>query len=182
MKKVSLFLLAVGLIAIANPLMAQLIELKAEKFIEYITVANPYREWQMWPGKGRFHQGSPLYGHGTLITTYANLTAQKSIKEMKGMADGSIVVTENYDANKILQGITSMYKVKGYNPDGGDWYWVEATPRGAVLNSGKSQPCIDCHQAQAGNDYIWTGEVVKGKYIGMEGGQENRGKLTIDRK
>ena len=88
----------------------------------------------------------------------------ESIAEKRGMADGSIIVVGNYNADKTLAGLTTMYKVEGYNPEAGDWYWVEATPSGKVMRSGKVQPCIDCHRAQAGNDYIWTGKVVKGKY------------------
>ncbi len=80
------------------------------------------------------------------------------------MAQSSIIVTENYNADKSLAGITAMYKVAGYNPDAGDWYWVQATPGGKVTTFGKVQPCIDCHRAQAKNDYIWTDEVVKGEY------------------
>jgi hypothetical protein len=166
-KKVLLAVFAIGLIVIARPLTAQLIEIKAEKFIEYITVANPYREWQMWPGKDRLYQGRAPYGHGALITIYVNLTASRSIAEKNGMADGSIIVVENYDAAKKLQTLTSMYRVKGFNPDGDDWYWVETTAKGSILSSGKAQACIDCHRAQAKNDFIWTGEVVEGKYDKM---------------
>jgi hypothetical protein len=161
-RKVLLVTLAVGLVVVARPLTAQLIDIKAEKFIEYITVADPYREWQTWPGKHKLYQGKATYGHGALITTYVNRAASRSMEEKSGMADGSIIVVENYDAAKKLQTLTTMYKVKGFNPQGGDWYWVEATPKGEIINSGKVQACIDCHRVQAENDYIRTGEAVKG--------------------
>ena len=166
MRKVLLAALAAGLLAVATPSPAQLThrDIKAEDFIEYITVAKPYTEWQTWPGTGKFYKGRAPHGHGVLITAYVNRTALRSIAEKRGMADGSIIVVGNYNADKTFAGLTTMYKVEGYNPEAGDWYWVEATPSGKVMRSGKVQPCIDCHRAQAGNDYIWTGEVVKGKY------------------
>ncbi len=157
---------AVALIAIATSSRTQMTfhGLKAEDFIEYITVADPYTKWQMWPDEGKLTEGTAPHGHGTLVTTYVNRAALGSIEEKKGMADGSIIVVENYDSDKNLTGLTTMYKVGGYNQEAGDWYWLEATPGGRVVRFGKVQPCIDCHRAQAKNDYIWTGEVVRGGY------------------
>ncbi len=165
MKRALLAILAVGLFALADPSAAQLIDTRPEKFFEYITVADPYKEWQAWPGKDGPYRGEAAYGHGTLIMTYVNLPALRSISRKNGMADGSIIVVENYSEN-VLQTLTTMYKVNGFNRDGGDWYWLEATPAGRIINSGKVQACVDCHRARAANDYIWTGEVVKGKYKG----------------
>lgn len=161
MRKLPLLIVAVSLISVAHPSFTQLAknEIKADAFIKYITVADPYTEWQTWPDKGK----AP-HGHGIFITTHVNRSAFKSITEKKGMADGSIIVVENYTADKTLAGLTTMYKLGGYNPEAGDWYWIEATPTGRVLRFGKAQPCIDCHSAQAGNDYIWTGKAVKGRY------------------
>jgi hypothetical protein len=138
--------------------------LKAEDFIEYITVADPYSKWQMWPGTGKLHEGKSPHGHGALVSIYVNRAAYRSIGEKKGMADGSIIVVENYDSGKNLTGLTTMYKVNGYNRGAADWYWMAATPEGKAQRSGKVQPCIDCHTAQAKNDYIWTGEVVGGQF------------------
>jgi hypothetical protein len=185
MRKVLLATLAAGFLAVAIPSPAQLTHhnIKAEDFIEYITVANPYTEWQTWPGTGKFYKGRVPLGHGVLITTYANHTALRSIAEKRGMANGSIIVVENYNADKTLAGLTTMYKVEGYNPEAGDWYWVEAAPSGKVMRSGKTPSCINCHRAQAGNDYLWTGEVVKGRYnkTAPETGEGPLGSLHCDR-
>jgi len=166
MKKALLVIASVGLISVASLSRTQLTnhEMKADGFIQYITVADPYTGWQMWPDKGKLYKGRSPHGHGIFVTTYVNRIAFNSIAEKKGMADGSIIVVENYTADKTLAGLTTMYKVGGYNPEAGDWYWIEATPAGRVLGFGKVQPCIDCHRVQAGNDYVWTGEVVSGKY------------------
>ena len=166
MRKVLLAGLAAALIAVPKPSLTQITYhgLKAEEFIEYITVADPYTKWQVWPGGDKLQEGRAPHGHGVLVTTYVNPAAFRSITEGKGMAEGSIIVLENYDSDRNLTGLTTMYKVGGYNAGAGDWYWVEAKPGGEVVRFGKVQPCIDCHRAQAKNDYIWTGEVVKGGY------------------
>jgi hypothetical protein len=165
MRKILAAIFAIGFIVVARSLPAQLTyhEIKAEKFIEYITVADPYTKWQTWPGKGNLYEGRSPYGHGVLVTTYVNRIALQSIADEKGMADGSIIVVENYNADKTLAGLTIMYKVGGYNSEAGDWCWVETTPAGKAVRFGKVQSCIDCHRAQTRNDYIWTGEVIKGK-------------------
>ena len=137
---------------------------KAEDFVEYITIADPYTKWQMWPGKDKLHKGRAPHGHDVLVTTYLNPVAFRSIGGKRGMAEGSIIVLENYDSDKKLTGLTTMYKVGGYNPGAGDWYWLEATPRGKVVDFGKVQSCIDCHRAQTKNDYVWTDEIVPGGY------------------
>jgi len=166
MRKILLCGLAAALVFLPKPSATQLSYhgLKAEEFIEYVTVAEPYTKWQVWPDRGGLHKGRAPHGHGVLVTTYVNPAAFRSIGEEKGMAEGSIIVVENYDSGRNLAGLTAMYKVGGYNADGGDWYWVEAKPGGEVVRFGKVQPCIDCHRAQAKNDYIWTGAVVKGGY------------------
>ncbi len=166
MTKALLIIVAVGLVFVARPSFTQLTnqEMKANDFIEYITVASPYAEWQTWPDRGKVYKARASYGHGMFVTTYVNRIALQSIREKKGMADGSIIVVENYRADKTLAGLTTMYKVDGYNPSAGNWYWIEATPTGRVVSFGKTQSCINCHGAQAGNDYIWSGEVLTGKY------------------
>ncbi len=131
----------------------------AEKLNEYIIKYNPYRAWSLWPGKGRLYKGTEP--HGSLLTTFVNDNALSSIKKKKGMADGSIIVKENYTADKKFEALTVMYKIKGYNPEAGDWFWVKYTPDGKTLASGKAEACISCHGKKKDNDYIFTGEVKK---------------------
>ena len=129
----------------------------AEKLNEYIIRDDPYRAWDLWPGKGKLYKGTEP--HGALLTTFVNNTASHSIKKKKGMADGSIMAKENYTADKKFIALSVMYKIKGYNPEGGDWFWVKYSPDGKVEASGKVKGCIDCHSKQKDNDYIFTGKV-----------------------
>ncbi len=47
-----------------------------------------------------------------------------------------------------------MYKVKGYNPKAGDWYWVKYGTDGSVAKAGKPKGCVSCHSGAEDNDYI----------------------------
>ena len=129
----------------------------AMKLNEYIIRYDPYRAWGMWPGKGKLYKGTEP--HGALLTTFINNTASHSINKKKGLADGSIIVKENYNADKRFVVLTVMYKITGYNPEGGDWFWVKYLPDGKVEASGKVKVCIDCHSKQKDNDYLFTGKV-----------------------
>ena len=77
------------------------------------------------------------------------------------MEDGSIIAKENYTAEKKFVALTVMYKIKGYNPTAGDWFWAKYNPDGTVAAAGRVKGCIDCHSAKKDNDYIFTGEVKK---------------------
>lgn len=160
MKKYHLFsLLAVGILAAAVLLPAQ----KAQKapttgpeFWAYISQTHPYTKWVLWPGHEALHPGqSP---HGAFIRSFVNATAHRAIaKKEKMMPDGAIIVKQNYgDDKKTLAAITTMYKVKGYNPEAGDWFWAEYGPDGKEMASGKVAACIDCHGKQKAADYIFT--------------------------
>lgn len=131
----------------------------AVKLNEYLMRYEPYRGWNLWPGKGRLYEGTEP--HGALLTTFVNDTALRSIRKEEGMKDGSIIVKENYTSDKEFVALTVMYKIDGYNPEAGDWFWVKYAPNGKVLAEGKVEGCIKCHGKAKNNDYIYTAKVVK---------------------
>ncbi len=118
-----------------------------------------YREsFTLWPGKGKLYKGREP--HGALLTTYVNEYALSAIQGKKGtMPAESIVVKENYKPDKSLAAITVMYKVAGFNPTGGNWFWVKYAPDGKVLAEGKPNGCITCHGQKKDNDWLYTGEL-----------------------
>lgn len=126
----------------------------------HIIGQEPYKKnFELWPGKGEKYQGREP--HGALLTTYVNDIALKSIKKQKGMANNSIIVKENYTQEGNLAAVTVMYKVKGYNPAGGDWFWAKYDPEFNILAEGMVKGCLDCHGSAQTNDYIFTGKVVE---------------------
>lgn len=130
------------------------------KLYTYITKDNPYDKWELWPGKGRLYNGKEP--HGSFLTTYVNNRAYFSARDKKGeMAESSIVVKENYTSGKKLAALTVMFKIKGYNPSAGDWFWAKYEPYGKVLASGKVEACISCHASNKTNDFIMTEKIEK---------------------
>jgi len=124
---------------------------------EYITAKSPYEGWKLWPGKGKYYKGREP--HGALLTTYVNDTAFRDIEARYGMSDGAIIVKENYTPDRNLAAVTVVYRIKGYNPDGGDWFWLKYAPGGDIQAEGKVKGCINCHMRASNNDFIYTGKI-----------------------
>ena len=120
----------------------------------YITKVSPYKQWSFWPD----HQGMQpgRAPHGRLHKVYVNDRALNSVKPP--VQYGSIEVKENYNKKRELKAITVMYKVNGYNPKDGDWFWVKYTPEGKAKPFGKPGGCIGCHGTRASNDFILVHE------------------------
>jgi hypothetical protein len=127
----------------------------ATRFWTYLTETNSYTGWGYWPGKYGMYPGKTP--HGAYLKLYANGIALKAAREGRPMPDGAILVKENYGKDKkTLMAVTPMHKVKGYNPNGGDWWWAKYGPNGEVQASGAVKGCINCHRAQQAKDWIFT--------------------------
>lgn len=124
----------------------------------YITKDNPYHDWALFPGKNKFYKGQ--HPHGALLTTYVNDVALSGINQKVGtLSGGAIIVKENYMPDKTLGAVTVMYRVDGYNPEAGDWFWAKYNADGSIAKEGKVAGCIGCHTAVINNDWIFTGPV-----------------------
>lgn len=124
----------------------------------YITEESSYKNWEIWPGRDRLDSGREP--HGSLFTTYVTDDAFSAIRDKSGsLPHGSMVVKENYNADRELTVITLMYKVKGYDAGNNDWFWARYLPEGEVVEEGKVEACIECHGKKRDNDYIWTEEL-----------------------
>ena len=117
---------------------------------KYITETSPYTKWSFWSD----HQGMQpgRAPHGPLHKVYVNDRAVNS--SGPPVQYGSIQVKENYGKDNILKAITVMYKINGYNPNDGDWFWVKYTLEGKADKFGKPKGCIGCHGTRAKNDFI----------------------------
>ena len=121
---------------------------------QYITKVSPYTEWAFWPD----HQGMQpgRAPHGPLHKVYVNDRALNSVKPP--VQYGAIQVKENYNKAKELKAITVMYKVHGFNPKDGDWFWAKYTLEGKAGPFGKPKGCVGCHGTRANNDFILVHE------------------------
>lgn len=124
-------------------------------FWTYISATSPYTSWQHWPGYEGIYPGkSP---HGAYLKLYANDIAIKAAKMGQALPSGAILVKENYAKDQqTLMAVTPMFRVKGYNPEGGDWFWAKYGPSGEVMAEGKPKGCISCHGAVKNQDWLFS--------------------------
>ncbi|MBI2944928.1 MAG: cytochrome P460 family protein [Candidatus Wallbacteria bacterium] len=126
-----------------------------QALFKLIAVTDPYQGWaQFAERQGVFNSGAP---HGPKARVWINGAAVASL-EGAGMSNGSVIVKENLKDNGTglqLQATTVMYKVRGYDASGGDWFWAQFAPGGAVMAEGVVGMCASCHAGASSNDYIF---------------------------
>ena len=116
----------------------------------YISKTSPYKNWGSWPDyQGLRRARSP---HGPYNKVYVNNAGLSSKKAPANYGAMEVKVAQTKDGQ--VKDITVQYKVKGYNPGAGDWFWAKYSPQGKVAAAGKVGGCIRCHRAMAGNDFI----------------------------
>jgi hypothetical protein len=133
---------------------------------EHIRAKDYTVKWAMWPGRDELYEGQEP--HGMLLTTYVNDIALAGINDKSGnLAEGSIIVKENYTPDEELAAITVMYKVAGFNTDHHDWFFAKFLPNGTLdaapdgtAMEGTVAACQACHSTKKDNDYIFTGPVT----------------------
>lgn len=141
---------------------AALPDASAEAVLAYLSAADFRNSWDLWPGKGEKYEGTEP--HGALLTTYLNPAAAQAATSGAGrMPPGAIVVKDNFMPDGMLGASTVMYKIEGYNPEAGDWWWAKFMPDGSVdmdgMAQGRVEMCIGCHAKGADNDYLLTGSI-----------------------
>ncbi|MCK4502412.1 MAG: cytochrome P460 family protein [Desulfuromonadales bacterium] len=120
----------------------------------YITEKSPYTKWSYWPDHQGMQDGRAP--HGPQHKVFVNKLALESAAPP--LQYGAIQVKENYSKANELKAITVMYKIKGYNPDSGDWFWAKYDASGKALITGKPMGCIGCHGTRAANDFVLVHE------------------------
>lgn len=155
MKRMAFVLLLVlFIISSISVVYAEMPKAEPDELWKYITEISPYKQWGFWPD----HQGMQpgRAPHGRFHQVYVNDRILNSTKTP--VQYGSIEVKENYSDQKELVAITVMYKVHGYNPDDGDWFWAKYSVDGKADPFGKPSGCIGCHGTRANNDFILVHE------------------------
>lgn len=129
----------------------------------YVTDTSAYSEWGTWPAddfndfSGLLTSGAP---HGGIVRIFVNDVALAAAEDFTGeLPLGSIILKENYTGTMVdepgdLDALTIMYKVEGYNPDQGDWYWLKVLADGTIAAEGKVAGCIGCHGQANNKDYV----------------------------
>jgi len=126
----------------------------AQKIWNYMDEIEPYTDWNYFPGhQGFLESSSP---HGSYVRIFVNSPAYSALKKGAELPENSLIVKENFaEDKKTLKSITPMYKVKGYYPEKGNWFWAKYSPAGKALSAGKVDGCISCHDSKQENDWIF---------------------------
>jgi hypothetical protein len=96
----------------------------------------------------------------------ANATA---LADPKNLPYGSVLVLEDYSEDrKTRTDINVLYRVKGYDPKNGDWYWLKYHGNGTVARTpaeeggkpiaGRALGCIECHRKAADKDMVFSND------------------------
>lgn len=134
------------------------------RFWDYLVQVH-YENWAPAPGQGlqAYPGQSP---HGAFLKMYLNRIAAA---DPKNLPPGSIIIKENYGKDKTtLMAVTVMYRVKGFDPQHYDWYWVKYNADGTVAQTppekgsmpiaGRFQSCIQCHAGAKGGDFVFMND------------------------
>lgn len=143
-------LAALGLALAAAPVFGQMPGADAQALWNHVTQQAPYQQWGQWPD---FAGLQPTHSpHGDLVKVYLNSVALAA--KTTPLPGGALIVKEGYDADQRLLNITVMYKLPGFSPAHGDWFWARYGPQGQAGPSGQPRGCLGCHSAGESNDYV----------------------------
>ncbi|WP_347274875.1 cytochrome P460 family protein [Candidatus Kuenenia sp.] len=135
-------------------------KINAQRLWEYMTKENPYQCYPAWPGKEGIYEST--MPPGDILRLYINDLALDTVVKKKGIfPNGSLLIKEIYTEENKVSLLTVMYKEKGFDPQGNDWYWVKYGHDGEVKLEGRVGLCIECHVGVADNDYVFTGSIKK---------------------
>lgn len=130
-----------------------------ERLWERITEETNYEKYKNWPNHKGLRRGQAP--HGAFHEIFINDILYNSLPNKDKIAPyGSIIVKNNYSQEKEFGAVTIMAKIKDYDPEHNDWYWMKYSEDGKVLAKGKEgqegiiEPCINCHRGKVENDYI----------------------------
>ncbi|MCI5159279.1 MAG: hypothetical protein D3906_12770 [Candidatus Electrothrix sp. AUS1_2] len=130
---------------------------EAEAVWKYISQESPFTKWTFWEeGKG-INDNAKNASYSPNHRVYFNKQAEtaRNKKTKLPLPNESILVSYIKDPSGKPTDITVMYKVKGYNPVAGDWFWAKYSLTGKVQDAGKPGRCIACHSRTIpDNDYI----------------------------
>lgn len=110
-----------------------------------------YADWETVPGFDEWEQGTSV--HGRVVRYFVNDVA---LDNMADLPDGSIIVKEGYNRDRVLQAVTVMQRIEGVDPENGDWFWARYSPSGELTHAGSVSMCIDCHQDADGDDFSFA--------------------------
>ncbi|MDB5342057.1 MAG: hypothetical protein JWP89_434 [Schlesneria sp.] len=103
--------------------------------------------------------------HSNISKTYVNKIAAD---DAANLPISSILVREDYDDNRKRQSVSVLYRIKDYDKEHGNWYWIKYQENGSVARdsddkviAGKVASCVACHSKANGNDFVFSNDAIK---------------------
>jgi len=111
-----------------------------------------YRKWHKANDKAFLSKP-----HGRhMIHDYVNSVARGTFASGKGnYRPGAVVVKEGWKKGKRSMVWIMEKRRSGYDRENGDWWYAQMNVAGKVSKAGKVQACIDCHDDDDANDYVY---------------------------
>lgn len=103
--------------------------------------------------------------HSTISKTYVDKTGSADTADLP---IGSILVREDYDAERNRTSISVMYRVKDYDKEHGNWYYLRYLEDGSLARAngksvaGRVASCIECHTKAKGKDFVFSNDMLQG--------------------
>jgi hypothetical protein len=89
------------------------------------------------------------------VYDYANAAASRPFRDGSGTyKPGAVVVKEGWKQGKRSMVWFMEKRGAGYDKEHGDWWYATVTGAGKVVNAGKVESCIGCHEG-ADHDYVF---------------------------
>ena len=128
-------------------------EISGERLWTRLSEEANYKTYSFFPDHDGVRPGQAP--HGRLHRVYVNRVLLDALPiEERVAPEGSIIVKENLNTQRVTTKITVMAKVAGYNPEANDWFWAAFEPSGEVGAEGKPGGCISCHSGVKENDFV----------------------------
>jgi hypothetical protein len=132
---------------------------------ELWTQIEDYESWPVPDDFAGWQEGTSP--HGKVLKYFVNDKA-----DANPSADGAVIVKENYSAQAedALMSVTVMEKIKGYDPETKNWFYVKYAPDGTVMKNPDGKPlaglvgkggekgCLPCHASAKGDDYLFMND------------------------
>lgn len=126
--------------------------------------ADPQANWPLLPGYDWPKMGESSAHRAHLENVYVNPESLSAVQlgATGEIPEGTTIVKYVYENRDPadpgnIEIVAVMRKGAGFNPEAGDWFWVEYDGAGKALfqqSSGKDGTCTTCHGG-AVRDYMW---------------------------
>ncbi len=128
----------------------------AQTLADRILQQDPYNQWGQFPEAEGI---VPSSAHGVdQAEIRINSVVETAIAEgASTLPNDAIIVKRNIGGSgEKADSLTVMWKVNGFNPDDGDWFWAIIVPDGEIREAGAIATCLGCHGGARDNDFVFT--------------------------